>query len=77
MLDVRILYTEGCANTPQTVQRVQQVAGDLGIDIQIHKVLVTSQEQANELRFLGSPTVQINGLDIDPAARSANAFGFT
>ena len=76
-LDVRILYTEGCANTPQTVRRVQDVAQDLAIRIQVDQVLVTTQDQANELRFLGSPTVQINGQDIDPAARKATAFGFT
>jgi hypothetical protein len=76
-LDVRILYTEGCANTPQTVRRVQDVAQKMGITIQVDQVLVTAQDQANELRFLGSPTVQINGQDIDPAARTATAFGFT
>lgn len=76
-LDVRILYTEGCANTPQTVRRVQDVAQDLAIPIKVDKVLVTTQDQANELRFLGSPTVQVNGQDIDPAARKATAFGFT
>ena len=77
VLDVRILYTEGCANTPQTVQRVQDVAQDMGIAIEIDEVLVTTQDQADELRFPGSPTVQVNGQDIDPAARTASAFGFT
>jgi len=59
------------------VRRVQDVAQDLAIPIQVDQVLVTTQDQANELRFLGSPTVQINGQDIDPAARKATAFGFT
>ena len=77
VLDVRVLYTEGCANTPQTIQRVRDVAQDLGMPIEIDKVLVTTQDQADEFRFLGSPTVQINGQDIDPTARTANTFGFT
>lgn len=77
MLDVHVLYTEGCANTDRTVQQVQDVARGLGIAVRVHRVLVTRQDQANELRFLGSPTVQINGQDIDPAARSASGFGFT
>lgn len=76
-VDVRILYTEGCANTPQTVQRVRDIAQDMGIAIRVNQILVASQEQADALRFLGSPTVQINGQDIDPAARTATAFGFT
>ena len=77
ILNVQVLYTEGCANTPQTVQRVRDVAQDMGISIQISQVEVTSQDQANKLRFLGSPTVQINGQDIEPAACTASAFGFT
>lgn len=76
-VDVRILYTEGCANTPRTVQRIRDVAQSLGIPVKIGKVLVTTQQQADELRFLGSPTVQVNGQDMDPAARAATAFGFT
>ena len=76
-LDVRILYTEGCANTPQTIQRVQDVAQDMGVPIDVDQVLVTTQDQADELRFMGSPTVQIGGQDIDPVARKVNVFGFT
>lgn len=76
-LSVRILYTKGCANTPQTIRRVRDVAQSLGIPIEVNQVQVTTQEQADALRFLGSPTVQINGQDIDPAARMARAFGFT
>ena len=77
VLDVRILYTEGCANTPQTIQRVQDVARQLEISIDVRQVRVSTQAQADELRFLGSPTVQIDGQDIDPAARTASGFGFT
>ena len=53
------------------------MAQDIGIAIEIDEVLVTTQDQADALRFLGSPTVQVSGQDIDPAARTASAFGFT
>lgn len=76
-LRVRVLYAEGCANTAQTTQRVQDVAHDLGIAVEIEKVLVDTQRQAEALGFLGSPTVQINGQDIEPSARAASSFGFT
>ena len=76
-LVVRVLYAEGCANTPPTIQRVREVAQEMGIPIALDQVLVTTQAQADALLFLGSPTVQINGQDIDPAARAATVFGFT
>jgi hypothetical protein len=76
-LNVRILYTEGCANTPTTMQRVLEVAQEMGMPIEVEKVQVTTQDQADTFRFLGSPTVQINGRDIDPAAREVKMFGFS
>jgi hypothetical protein len=59
------------------VQRVRDVAQEMGIPVELDQVLITAQDQADELCFLGSPTVQINGQDIDPAARTAIVFGFT
>ena len=77
MLDVHILYTAGCASTPGTERRIRDVARDLGIAIRVARTEVTTQSQADRLCFLGSPTVQINGMDIDPAARASTASGFT
>jgi hypothetical protein len=64
-------------NTPPTVELVQNVARDLNISIEMETVIVGTEEQARELRFLGSPTVQIEGSDIEPSARDSVAFGLT
>ncbi len=77
MVQVKVLYTEGCANTPPTVQRIREVAAELGIHIALTQVLVSTTEEAEAHRFLGSPTVQVNGLDLDPAVRGVRDFGFT
>jgi len=70
-VQIRILCSEGCANTAPTVELVKNVAQDLNIPVNIEMVMVGTQEQARELRFLGSPTVQIDGLDIEPSARDS------
>lgn len=76
-VQIRILGSEGCANTPPTVELVKNVAQNLNIPIHIETVMVGTQEQAQEMRFLGSPTVRIDGLDIEPSARDSLAFGLT
>lgn len=76
-VQVKVVYTEGCPNTPPTVQRIRDVAAELGIPIELTQVIVSTEEEAEAHRFLGSPTVQVNGLDIDPAVREQSAFGFT
>ena len=75
--DVNTLYTNGCEATPPTIELVRAIATEMGIHARVKTVLVESPEQAIQLRFLGSPTVQVNGLDIDPSARTSSSYGFT
>ena len=75
-VEVRILFSEGCDNTPPTIDLIDNISSELGIEIDLKMVPVESQDQAQQWKFLGSPTVQVNGLDIEPSARSAVAFGF-
>jgi hypothetical protein len=74
---VRVLYMDGCAATPPTVGLVHEVAAALGRPIRLEQLRVETQAQAAELRFLGSPTVQVSGVDIEPEARGALDFGLT
>lgn len=76
-IQAKVLYAEGCANTPPTVERIREVAAQLNVPIDLVQVLVQTLEEAEARRFLGSPTVQVNGLDIDPAVRGVREFGFT
>lgn len=76
-IHVRILCSEGCPSTSPTAELVKNVAQDLNIPVNIETIMVGTQEQVRELRFLGSPTVQIDGLDIEPSARDSLAFGLT
>ena len=75
-LNMVILYNEGCPAAPKTIKLIEECIFESGSQVQLRKILVSSQEEANEWRFLGSPTVQINGIDIDPAVRDANDYGF-
>jgi hypothetical protein len=74
-IQVRVLFTEGCPNVSPTIDLIEKVGKNLGLAVVMDKVLVTSHQQAVELRCLGSPTVQINSIDIDPEARESIAFG--
>lgn len=75
-MNLVVLYNEGCPAITETIQRIEECLSESGIPVEMRKILVSSQEEANEWKFLGSPTVQINGIDIDPGVRDANVFGF-
>lgn len=73
---VEILYFDGCPNHSETVERVHRVVSELGIDAEIVGVEVSTADDAERLRFLGSPSVLVDGVDIEPDARASRAYAF-
>ena len=76
-MHVRIISIEGCDGTRSTIQLVQETASEMGISIEIEHVVIHTQDEARLFRHIGSPTVQINGKDIEPDARVIQRFGLT
>ena len=77
MITVEVLFFPGCPNHEPTVQLAREVATSVGVSAEILEVEIESADQAEALRFLGSPSVRINGRDIEPGAdgRSDYAYG--
>ena len=73
---VRVLYFEGCPNHPPKVQRIRSVAERLGIAVDLKEVKVKPDDDPHQLGFRGSPTVQIGGIDLEPAERDRDDCGF-
>ena len=74
---VKVVSLEGCTATPPTIVLIKETAREMNIRITLDHVVVRTPEEAQENRHIGSPTVQIEGLDIDPQARSIDQFGIT
>jgi hypothetical protein len=68
---------DGCAATPATVALIREAAAAFGTPISLEQTQIETEAQAVEARFLGSPTVQVNGRDIEPDARASRDFGLT
>ena len=67
---IELLYWQGCPSHPEAKALLEQVLAELGRDDEIVLTEVTSDAEAERLRFPGSPTIRIDGLDI--AAMGAN-----
>lgn len=64
---IEVLYFDGCPNHDITISRVEQLVRAAGVHAEVRRVRVGSDEEARSLRFLGSPSVRINGRDLEPA----------
>ncbi|HEY7693732.1 MAG TPA: hypothetical protein VH816_15455 [Gaiellaceae bacterium] len=69
-----ILSFEGCPNRDGAVALVECVCRELGIEVELRLVDVPDPQAAERERFLGSPTIRINGRDVEPGASERNEF---
>jgi hypothetical protein len=65
-VEIRVLTFEGCPNCDATATLVQQVVSELGLDVTVDHVQVQDESDAEAKGFFGSPSVQIDGRDIEP-----------
>ena len=74
---IELLYFAGCAHYEYARELVERAAADLGVEAQIELVEVPDVERAPALRFLGSPTVRVDGHDVEPGADERADFAFS
>lgn len=65
-MKVNFLYYEDCPSHDAALDRLRQVMAEEGVQADIEVFKVETDEQAQRLFFVGSPTILINGWDIDP-----------
>jgi hypothetical protein len=63
---IEMLFWEGCPSHPEALELLQAVLRERGIEEPIELREVFTLEDAVELGFPGSPTIRINGRDVDP-----------
>ncbi|MGH2934328.1 MAG: DF family (seleno)protein [Gaiellaceae bacterium] len=65
---VEVLTFEGCPHAEPALELVRRVVAETGVTATIRQIDVPDTETAEAHRFLGSPTIQVNGHDIEPGA---------
>lgn len=74
---VKIISLDNCDGTPATIKLLKETVLEMGITIELEHLVIHTIEDARAHRHIGSPTVQIEGLDIEPEARVVQRFGLT
>lgn len=72
---VELLCFEGCPNSAPALERIHAVLKSEGIDATVLAIEVETPEEAQRLRFLGSPTIRVDGVDVEPSAGERTDFG--
>ena len=74
-MTIEVFYFSGCPNHVPAVDRVREVLAQEGTPAEMIEIEVNDADRAQEIGFLGSPSIRVNGQDVEPAARVVHTFG--
>jgi hypothetical protein len=74
-MKIEVFYFDGCPSHKPALERVRQVLAEEGLSAEVLEVNVSEPSIAQKVGFLGSPSIRVNGLDVEPEARRERPSG--
>ena len=65
-MHIQFLYFEDCPSHDDALDRLRDVLREEGVEAEIEIIKVETEAQAQDLKFVGSPTILVDGRDIVP-----------
>jgi hypothetical protein len=76
-LRVEFLYDPDCPSHEEALARLREVMEEQHSVPNLVVEAMTSRDRVQKRRFLGSPTIRINGVDIDPGSEHRQDYALT
>ena len=70
-MKIEILYLMNCPWCVKTKRLLKEVLKELNLKAKVKEILIDSKEKAKKYGFVGSPTIRINGEDIQEKVTKA------
>jgi len=74
-MKIEVLHVPNCPNHVVALERLREILSTESFRKHVDEVLVSDVAMAHALKFPGSPTIRINGQDVEPQSEKAGAFG--
>jgi hypothetical protein len=74
-MKVELLYFDDCPSYERLLPRLRACLAERAPSTEIELRRIETQDAAERERFLGSPTVRVDGEDVDPSASGRSDFG--
>jgi hypothetical protein len=68
-MQIDLLYFDGCPSWENALENLKSALVAVGMKAEIRLVKVDDNDEARRLKFLGSPSFQVNGVDLWPEVR--------
>jgi len=74
-MTIELLYFDGCPGHEAILPRLRELLAQAGVDEPVLQRRVESDKAAQQERFLGSPTLRVDGVDVDSGAAHRADYG--
>ncbi len=74
-MNVELLYVANCPNHIVALERLRATLCAESLQTPVNEVMVRDDAMAQSLKFPGSPTIRINGQDVEPHSGQTTSFG--
>jgi Domain of unknown function (DUF2703) len=64
-MKIELLYFAGCPNHEATLRLVREILLQEGLEAEVSEIRIDDTDEIHKTAFPGSPTVRINGRDIE------------
>jgi hypothetical protein len=71
---IEVLTSPGCPHRHAAIALAERVCDQLGSAAEVRVIDIPDQPAAEQARFLGSPTIRVDGLDVAPEAKSREEY---
>ena len=74
-MHIELLFIDDCPSHKALLPRLTNLLTQAGVSTPVNQRRMQTDADAQRERFLGSPTVRVDGVDIDPSANDRTDFG--
>ena len=64
-MKITLLITDSCAHKDEARRMVDEALAETGADAEVEVVSVRTDDEARQKKVLGSPSIRVDGLDIE------------
>lgn len=74
---IELLWFDGCPNHEAARRVVEQVLASRGLDPAMVESIRVDAMSVDQVKFAGSPTIRVNGRDVEPDFRDPGAYSLS
>lgn len=74
-MKIEVLYVTDCPNHSAALERLREILSAEEFQEYVQEVMVRDGAMAQSLSFPGSPTIRVDGRDVEPQSEKSVVFG--